>query len=196
MPPKASLGRDRNAVKFSKWGFYIYGESTEAQKSVQSLRAAASTRKARVLGGPNQSLVFTKVSKNKVEVAWPRPVSVDTCTRLLKQALGEKWRKFVTDPAGVQGAHQEAATAVQEAGTSKQRAVAAEAAREERLEDAQGATVSGDACLSTEASGRRGASSLAARLFSPQASSSGATVAASAATAEARSGVNLLAMKM
>ena len=102
----------------------------------------------------------------------------------------------MTDPAGVQGAHQEAATAVQEAGTSKQRAVAAEAAREERLEDAQGATVSGDACLSTEASGSRGASSLAARLFSPQASSSGATVAASAATAEARSGVNLLAMKM
>ena len=196
MLPKASLGRDRNAVKFTSWGVYIHGDITQAQMTVQCLRAAASTQKARVFGGrPNQSLVFTRVTKNKVEVAWPLPVSVDTCTRLLKQALGEKWRRFVTDPAGVQGADQEAATAVQKAGTSKQRAVAAEAAREDRLEDAQGATVSGDACLTTEASGSRGASGLAARHFSSQPSSSEATVAASAATDEARD-VNLLAMKM
>ena len=84
--------------------------------------------------------MLTKVSQNKVEVAWPYAVCADTCCRFLKLALGNKWRDFVTDPAGVRGTAE--------------------------------APVS--SC---------GASSLVA-----------ATVAS--ATAEARSGVNLLALKL
>ena len=129
-------GRDRNKVKFSKWGFY---GKDEHQNIMQSLRDAGKTQKSRVPGG-YQPLVFTKVSKNKFEIAWPLGVGADPCIRFLKLALGNKWRNFVTDPAGVRGTAE--------------------------------APVS-----------RRGASSLAA-----------ATVAS--ATAEARSGVNLLALKL
>ena len=109
MLPKASRGRDRNKVKFSKWGFYFKGDGEKPQNSMQSLRAAASTQKARVPGGPNQPLVLEKVSRNKVEVAWPLGVSADTCSRLLKRALCDSWRKFVTDLAGVQGTSTEEA---------------------------------------------------------------------------------------
>ena len=104
---------------------------------------------------PNQPLVLEKVSRNKVEVAWPRAVSFDTCVRLLKLALGDNWRNFGTDPAGVQGAHQEA-------GTAEERVVAAEAAGEESLEDAK------KAALFAEAPVSRGASSSAAGPFSPR----------------------------
>ena len=106
------LGRDRNKVKFSKWGFY-FKAGKKPQNSMKRLKAAASSHKARVPGG-HSSLVWEKVSKNKVEVAWPLPVSADTCARFLKLALGDNWRNFVTDPAGVQGAHQEAGTAEEE----------------------------------------------------------------------------------
>ena len=119
-------------------------------------------------GLPNQPLVLTKVSKNKVEVAWPFPVSADTCVRVVKLALGNNWRSFVTDPAGVQGAHQEAATA-------------------------EDGAVAAEATLFDDASSR-GAS--AADPFSPLPPFSGPTVASSAATAEARSGVNLLTLKL
>ena len=95
----------------------------------------------------------------------------------------------MTDPAGVQGAHQEA-------GTAEEGAVAAEAAGEESLEDAMWTTLPAEATLSAEAPASRGASSLAAGPFSPRPPFSGATVASSAATAEARSGVNLLALKL
>jgi hypothetical protein len=120
-------------------------------------------------------VVLTKVSKNKVEIAWPLAVAADTCTRLLKLALGENWRSFVSDPARVQGAHQTAATA-------GDGAVAAEAA--------------GEGTLSAETPVSRGASSSAAGPLSPRTPLSGATVASRAATAEARSGVNLLALKL
>ena len=103
-------GRDRNKVKFSKWGFY-FKAGKKHQNSMKRLKAAASSHKARVPGSTNQPLVLEKVSRNKVEVAWPLPVSADTCARFLKLALGDNWRNFVTDPAGVQGAHQEAETA-------------------------------------------------------------------------------------
>ena len=94
---------------------------------MKKLRDCASIQKARVPGGPNQPLVLEKVSRNKVEVAWPLPVSADTCARFLKLALDDNWRNFVTDPAGVQGAHEEV--------------VAAEAAGEEDLEDAMEAAL-------------------------------------------------------
>ena len=74
--------------------------------------------------------------------------------------------------------------------------MAAEAAGEESLEDAKGATLSAEETLSAEAPVSRGASSLAAGPFSPRRPCSGATVASSAATAEARSGVNLLALRL
>ena len=94
----------------------------------------------------NQRLVLERFSKNKVEVAWPRPVSADPCARFLQLALGDNWRNFVTDPAGVQGAHQEA-------GTAEEGVEAAEAAGEEDLEDAMEAALFADAPVSRGASG-------------------------------------------
>ena len=183
MLPKAFLlGRNRNKVKFSKWGFYIKDCEQSEENPIKRLRAAAIVYKARVPGKPNQCVVCKKVSKNKVEVDWPHAVSADTCTRFLKQALGNNWRKSVTDPAGVKGSEQEA-------GTDEEGVVAAEAAGEESLEELESR-------LSAEAPVSRGASSLAAGPFSPRPPCSGATVASSAATAEARSGVNLLALKL
>ena len=126
LPEAILLGRDRNKVKFSKWGFYL--KDTHPQVSMQSLRAAASIHKARVPGRTNQPLVLEKISRNKVEVAWPLPVSADTCARFLKLALGDNWRFFVTDPAGVQGGHQEA-------GTAEEGVVAAEDTKEDTKED-------------------------------------------------------------
>ena len=65
MLPKATLlGRRRNKVKFSKWGFYLK-DTQKPQVSMESLRAAASNQKARVKGMPNQSLVLERVSKKK-----------------------------------------------------------------------------------------------------------------------------------
>ena len=151
---------------------------------MESLRAAASTRKARVRGKPNQPLVLEKVSRNKVEVAWPLAVSADTCVRLLKLALGTDWRHFVTDPAGVPGA--QAATADPagvpgaQAATAQEGAVAAESAGE--------VPVSRKVCSS--AAGPVG-------LRPPSAGTSpSATLASTAATVEARSAVNLLALKL
>ena len=109
-----NLGRDRNKVKFNSWGVYLRGEAEEQCNTLKSLQTAAETHKARVPGGPMQALTFHKVSRNKVEVSWPRPVGADACARVLKLALGEGWRDFVTDPAGVQGAQQTAATVKEE----------------------------------------------------------------------------------
>jgi len=186
MPPKTFLGRDRNKVKFTKWGFY-FKDCKKPQNSMKRLREVASIQKARVPGKKLQPLELEKVSNNKVEVGWPLPVSADSCARFLKLALGDKWRNFVTDPAGVQGAHQEA-------GTAEEGVEAAEAAGEESLEDAI------EAALFAEAPVSRGASGSAAGPFSPRPpsaspSSSGA-IASSAATAEACSGFNLLAVKL
>ena len=110
-------------MKFNIWGFYLKGDGKGLQNTLTSLKAAAKTHKARVPGSPNQALVLQKVSRNKVQVSWPLPVSADACARVLKLALGENWRNFVTYPAGVQGAHQEA-------GTAEEGVVAAEAAGE------------------------------------------------------------------
>ena len=114
MLPTANLGRERNKVKFNNWGFYLKGEGKGLRNTLKSLKAAAETHKARVPGSANQALTLQKVSRNKVQVSWPRPISADACARVLKLALGENWRDFVTDPAGVQGAHQTAATAEEE----------------------------------------------------------------------------------
>ena len=115
------LGRDRNKVKFNIWSFYLKGDPKEHQSTLKSLNNAAKTHKARVPGSANQALGLQKVWHNKVHLSWPLPVSADACARVLKLALGENWRDLVTDPAGVQGAHQEA-------GTAEEGVVAAEAA--------------------------------------------------------------------
>ena len=114
MPPVVNLGRKRNKVKCNIWGFYLKGEGKESQNTLKSLKAAARTHKARVPGSANQALVLQKVSRNKVQNSWHRPVSADAATRVLKLALGENWRNIVTDPAGVQGADQTVATAEEE----------------------------------------------------------------------------------
>ena len=149
MLPTANLGRERNKVKFNNWGFYLKGEGKGLRNTLKSLKAAAETHKARVPGSANQALTLQKVSRNKVQVSWPRPISADACARVLKLALGENWRDFVTDPAGVQGAHQTAATAEEEvpppsAGPSCSGTLASRAAtvEEPKLEAATLATVS------------------------------------------------------
>ena len=105
-----NLGRKRNKVKFNIWGLNLKGDSKDLQRTLKSLKAAAETHKARIPGSVNQALTLQKVSRNKVEVSWPRPVTADACTRVLRLALGKNWRNLVTDPAGVQGADQTAAT--------------------------------------------------------------------------------------
>ena len=136
-------------MKCNIWGFYLRGEGAGLQDTLQKLKAAAETHKARVPGSANQPLTFQKASRNKVHLSWPRPVSADACSRVLKLALGENWRDFVTDPAGVQGAHQTAATAEEEvpppsAGPSCSGTLASRAATVEapKLEAATLATLS------------------------------------------------------
>ena len=62
-PPKILLGRDRNKVKFTKWGFYVR-DGKKPQNSMKSLTKAASIQVARVRGMPHQPLVLEKVSNN------------------------------------------------------------------------------------------------------------------------------------
>ena len=47
VPPKTLLGRDRNKVKFTKWGFYVR-DCKKPQNSMKSLMKAASIQMARV----------------------------------------------------------------------------------------------------------------------------------------------------
>ena len=172
MLPKAKFGRERNKVRFNIWGVYLKGEGKWPQNTLTSLKAAAKTHKARVPGSPNQALVLQKVSRNKVQVSWPLPVSADACARVLKLALGENWRNFVTDPAGVQGAHQTAATA----------------------EEGVLAAAFAQALFSSGASSANSAP-LSAPPPSAGPSCSG-TLASRAATVEARSGAHLLLLKL
>ena len=148
MLPVANLGRERNKVKCNIWGFYLKGEGTGLLNTLKSLKFAAENFKARVPGGANQALLLQKVSRNKVQVSWPRPVSADACTRVLRLTLGVHWRDFVTDPAGVQGAHQTAATVEEEVpppsagpSCSGTLALSAATAEEPKLEAATLATV-------------------------------------------------------
>ena len=185
--PKAALGRGRNQVKYGRWGFYLTGDGRLAQQTMKLVEQGASCQKARAEGGgPRQALVVEKVSKTKVEIAWPLPVSADTCCLLLKKALGGSWKDRVTPPAGVLGTHKEAATA-------EQGEVEAEAAGAPSVEAAYGAAL--EAALFDEPSTARGASSAAAGPVSPRPKSLGA-VKESAATAEGRHGIALLAMKL
>ena len=188
MAPKALLGRERNKLKYCKWAFYLQGDASRAQLTMKLVREAASAQKARarVPGGPRQPLVVEKVSKTKVEIAWPLPVSADSCCLLLKKALGGSWKDRVTAPAGVLGTDKEAATA-------EQGEVEAEAAGAPSVEAAYGAAL--EAALFDEPSTARGASSAAAGPVSPRPKSLGA-VKESAATAEGRHGIALLAMKL
>ena len=56
-----------------------------------------------------QSVEMEKKSKTRVELTWPKPITVDGCVKVIAQALGPNWRDDVSEPSGVQGC--EAATA-------------------------------------------------------------------------------------
>ena len=108
-----NLGRDWNRMKSDKWSFYLRSEGEESRTTLNMVKAATAAHKAKVPGG-SAALELQKISRNKVQIAWPRPVCADSCSKVLKHALGDKWRDFVTDPAVVQGASQAAATAREE----------------------------------------------------------------------------------
>ena len=92
----------------------------------------------------------------------------------------------MTDPVGVQRAHQEA-------GTAEKEVVAAKSAVEESGKDAMKAA--GRVRKRATSAKRRVSRKLCSRR-SPSASPSGAIASSAAATAKARSGVNLLALKL
>ena len=141
MHPAANRGRDRNKVKCDIWGVYLKGDGEAVRKTLKILKTAAAAYKARVPGGTSQALTLQKVSRNKVQVSWPRPVCADAFAKVLKLTLGDSWRDLVTDPAGVQGAQEAPATAEEEAppssagpscsGTSASRAATAEEPKRE-----------------------------------------------------------------
>ena len=145
--PTVNLGRDRNKIKSDKWSFYIKAEGPELAATLKTLRTTAASHKARVPGG-SVPLEFERVARNKVQIAWPKPVCADGCSKVLRHALGERWRDWVTDPALVQGATMTAATPREEpppssAGPASSGApvtVAATAARPWQIEAARVAT--------------------------------------------------------
>ena len=143
----------------------------------------------RVPGGQNTRLVVAKATGKKGQVSWPHPVSMDSCLYFLKRTLGDKLSKFVPDHAGALCEHQEAATA-------EEGVVAAEDAVEERWD---AAVLS---ALEQTAPASRGASSSRADQSSPRpksartSSSSGAIANSEAATTDALSDANLLALKL
>ena len=46
MASKAILGRERNKMKYCKWGFYLQGDASRAQLTMKLVREAASAQKA------------------------------------------------------------------------------------------------------------------------------------------------------
>ena len=125
-------GRDRNAVKFSVWHFYMNGTNgSQHMEVLKKLRAKCSESKAKKPGGgAMQTLQMVKVTKTKVQITWPAPCVFDNVTRVIQRALGPNWKEFVTIPAGAAGTEARAATAVGAAeGESLEAAV--EAALEE-----------------------------------------------------------------
>ena len=140
MPRKGILrGRNRNKNKISMWGFYFQGNAKSAERCLKCLKDAASTTKGRVLRRPSQALVLKKVSRNRVEVTWPRPVCGDACALFLSMALGEQWMTDATYLAGKPQHHDMVATAKEEvataeASTAEKEVVAASAAQPEPVE--------------------------------------------------------------
>ena len=104
-PKRASTampGRDRNQVKFAKWAVILKVSAPEKADVLKKIRDA--TKWCRLGGRQYETLKMQKVSKHRVEVTWPRPISEETCTRFFKSALGpDKWRSQVLWPAGVSG---------------------------------------------------------------------------------------------
>ena len=121
-------GRERNAVKFSVWHFYMHGTNGSQHMDVlKKLRATCSESKAKKPGGgAMQTLEMDKVTKTKVQITWPAPCVFDNVTRVIQKALGPNWKDFVTVPAGTAGTEAPAATAGGAAeGESLEAAVAA-----------------------------------------------------------------------
>ena len=186
------LGRARNKNKFSKWSFYLVGDGFKNNETVKKVRENCNSTKARVAGGPPQSLMMEKTTKNKVEITWPAAVVVDTCVRVLKNALGDNWMDSVTEPAGVPGFEQEAATA--------EAAPGEEAAEDATLEDIREEALTTD---KTTASGRQ-ADEENAPSSPPAAAARGASSSGAMGRPQAwegpprpvQDGANLLALKL
>ena len=93
-PDRASVamsggGRERNAVKFSGWHFYMQGTNGSQHNEVlKKLRATCSEYKAKKAGSAMQPLQMVKLTKTKVQVSWPAPCVFDNATNLLQRALG------------------------------------------------------------------------------------------------------------
>ena len=98
------LTRDRNKVKFKKWHFYLASkEGSKNREIVRKLRTTCRTTTGRVPGSKNVPLQMEKLTNACVQIEWPMPCTVDGCTRVLRMAIGNDWRRFVTDPVGAQG---------------------------------------------------------------------------------------------
>ena len=124
-------GRERNAVKFSVWHFYMHGTNGSQHMDVlKKLRATCSEAKAKKPGSAMQPLQMEKLTKTKVQITWPAPCVFDNCTRVIQRALGPNWKEFVTIPAGTAGTEARAATAG-EAAEGESLEAAVEAALEE-----------------------------------------------------------------
>ena len=186
------LGRARNKHKFSKWSFYLVGDGFKNNETVKKVRENCNSTKARVAGGPPQSLRMEKITKNKVEITWPAAVVVDTCVRVLKNALGDNWKDCVTEPSGVRGSEQEAAT--------DEAAPGEEAAEDQTLEEIIGEALTTD---KTTASGRQ-ADEENAPSSPPAAAARGASSSGAMGRPQAwegpprpvQDGANLLALKL
>ena len=96
------IGRDRNQVRYQSWHFYLLLQS-DAQKSTETfnkLKEACDSMMGRKPGGKNEPLKMERPTPKKVEITWPTPVSNDSCTRVLKKALGQNWKLYASAPSG------------------------------------------------------------------------------------------------
>ena len=97
------LGRDRNLVRHQSWHVYLQLHDDEVQKSTETinkLKQACDTMTGRKKGGKNEPLKMETPTKRKVQITWPTPVTIDSCTRVLRQALGQNWEVYVSAPSG------------------------------------------------------------------------------------------------
>ena len=97
------IGRDRNKVKHDKWHFYlrINPDCAKMTETIKKLKETVEASTGRKPGGSNEPLKMERPTAKTVEITWPTPVSNDTCTRVLKFALGQNWKAYVSPPAGV-----------------------------------------------------------------------------------------------
>ena len=84
------IGRDRNKVRYQSWHFYLqlHDDAQKSTETINKLKEACDSMMGRKPGGKNEPLKMERPTTKKVEITWPTPVSNDSCTRVLKKALG------------------------------------------------------------------------------------------------------------